>query len=181
MQSRFLLQLLVVASLAIASPTASFAQTADSTANNFLKQGDDEWAKGDLPSAFKSWTEAAKVLKGESSAEFTKRDLAVLRGLDGSVLLSLLHPAIPTESRGPAYPVSLRNSGVEGSVVTAFIVNADGRVDVTSFKVLRSDHPLFSESVREALPKLRFKPAQIQGRKVPQLLERPFNFTISRE
>lgn len=180
MQSKFLLQLLVVASLTTATPVASSAQTADSTANNLLKQGDEEWAKGDLPSAFKSWTNAARALGSQADSVFTKRDLVVLREADGNVVLTIRNPATPAPSDGPRFPVALRNAGIEGSVTVAFVVKTDGRADVSSLRILKSTDDLFTQSVRDALPKLRFNAAVFQGQKVDYLIVRPFTFTIGK-
>ena len=46
--------------------------------------------------------------------------------------------------------------------------------------VLKSSHDLFTNSVRSALSNMRFYPAEIGGRKVKQLVQQPFNFTLTR-
>jgi len=40
----------------------------------------------------------------------------------------------------PRYPDALRIAGVEGSVVAQFVVNADGRPDMSTFKVVKSSN-----------------------------------------
>jgi outer membrane biosynthesis protein TonB len=47
-----------------------------------------------------------------------------------------------------------------------------------TFKVLRSTHDLFTQSVRNALASWRFHPAEIAGRKVKQLVQMSFPFTL---
>jgi len=39
---------------------------------------------------------------------------------------------------------------------------------------------LFTNSVKQALSGMRFYPAEIGGRKVKQLVQQPFNFTLTR-
>jgi TonB family protein len=80
----------------------------------------------------------------------------------------------------PRYPDMLRTAKVEGEVLAQFVVDTFGRADMNTFKVLRSTHDLFTESVRVSLPNMRFEPAQVDGRKVKQLLQMPFNFNLSK-
>lgn len=83
-------------------------------------------------------------------------------------------------SAQPQYPDILRQAGVEGSVLATFEVDTSGRADPSTFKVLRADHQLFERAVREALPRMRFIPAKVGGRKVRQLVQQPFAFQIVR-
>lgn len=80
----------------------------------------------------------------------------------------------------PQYPEILRSAGVEGEVEAQFVVDTNGRADVGSFKILRSTNDLFASAVRSVLPHLRFLPAEVGGRKVRQLVQLPFSFSISR-
>ena len=88
--------------------------------------------------------------------------------------------AVATNSTAPRYPDALRLGNVEGEVLAQFVVNPDGTVDVGTFKVLKSSHPLFTESVRSALPSMRYKPALVGGKAVRQLVQSPFTYSISR-
>lgn len=83
-------------------------------------------------------------------------------------------------SDAPRYPELLRSAGIEGHVVALFVVDEEGRVDETSVRFTRSDNQLFEEAVRAALGRMRFVPAEAGGRKVRQLVEMPFMFTLSR-
>jgi len=83
-------------------------------------------------------------------------------------------------SPGPRYPDILRSGGVEGTVLAQFEVDTTGRVNIASFRVLRSDHAMFEQAVRSALPNLRYLPAEIGGRKVKQLVQQPFTFALQR-
>lgn len=83
-------------------------------------------------------------------------------------------------SPGPRYPDILRQGGVEGEVLAQFVVDTMGRVEISSFRVLRASHALFEQAVRSALPRLRFLPAEVGGRKVRQLVQQPFVFNLQR-
>lgn len=80
----------------------------------------------------------------------------------------------------PVYPDSLLASGFEGQVLAQFVVDTTGRVERDSFKIIRSDHDLFTLSVRRALADMRFVPAEVGGRKVRQLVQTPFVFNRRR-
>jgi len=83
-------------------------------------------------------------------------------------------------SGSPTYPEVLRLAGKEGRVVAQFVVDEEGRVEEKTVKLVRSDNMLFDEAVRSVLPRMRFAPAEIAGRKVRQLVEMPFVFALSR-
>ncbi len=80
----------------------------------------------------------------------------------------------------PRYPEVLKSSGVEGEVLAQFTVLENGRADMETFKIIRTSNDLFSASVRNVLPSMRFLPAEIGGRKVKQLVQLPFEFKITR-
>lgn len=78
----------------------------------------------------------------------------------------------------PRYPDALRSVSVQGEVVVRYIVDARGRVEPGSIKILSSSHNLFSDAVRRALLEARFRPAQVGGQSVRQLVEQPFVFKL---
>ena len=80
----------------------------------------------------------------------------------------------------PRYPEMLRTGGIEGEVLAQFVVDTLGRAEMGTFKVLKESHPLFTTAVRQALPQYRFYAAETGGRKVKQLVQMPFNFTLNR-
>lgn len=90
-------------------------------------------------------------------------------------------PVVPAPgSTSPRYPDMLRQAGVEGEVLAQFVVDTTGRVEPNSFKVLKSDHDLFSQAVKSALTNMKFLPAEVGGRKVKQLVQQPFQFQLSK-
>jgi protein TonB len=74
----------------------------------------------------------------------------------------------------------LRNAGVEGQVIAEFVVDEQGRAEERSVRFVRGGNPLFEDAVRVALRRMRFISAEIGGRKVKQLVQMPFVFTIAR-
>jgi len=83
-------------------------------------------------------------------------------------------------SQGPSYPDMLRSAGIEGQVLAQFVVDTTGRADMSTFKALRSDNDLFTTAVKNALGRMRFLPAEVGGRKVKQLVQQPFQFSLNR-
>lgn len=79
----------------------------------------------------------------------------------------------------PRYPDILRQAGVEGNVLASFVVDESGLADTGTFKALRSTHELFTMAVKQALPNMRFVPAEVGGKKVKQLVQQPFAFAIA--
>ena len=76
----------------------------------------------------------------------------------------------------PRYPDILKSAGVEGEVLAQFVVDTTGRAETNTFKVLKTSHELFASAVRNALPNMKFLPAEVGGRKVKQLVQQPFVF-----
>jgi hypothetical protein len=83
-----------------------------------------------------------------------------------------------SDSAAPMYPPKLLDLKVEGGAYVQFVVDTLGMPDTLSFRVISATHPEFAQSVREALPGMRFHPAMLRSRKVPQLVEQPFMFKI---
>ena len=87
--------------------------------------------------------------------------------------------ALPDNPR-PRYPDMLRSANVEGEVLAQFVVDTTGRAEMNTFKVLKSSHDLFTNSVKSALANMRFYPAEVGGRKVKQLVQMPFVFGLNK-
>jgi len=78
------------------------------------------------------------------------------------------------------YPDMLRSANVEGEVLAQFVVDTTGHYESGTFKVLKSSHDLFTAAVKNALPQMRFYPAEVGGRKVKQLVQQPFTFSLQK-
>jgi TonB family protein len=81
-------------------------------------------------------------------------------------------------SAAPIYPRDLIATGTEGQVLAIYVVDTTGRVDTTTIRVVQSDDPRFTESVRTALGEMRFRPAKRGGKAVRQLVEQRFRFQL---
>jgi TonB family protein len=82
------------------------------------------------------------------------------------------------DSAAPAYPAALLRAKVEGVAIVQYVVDTLGRADTATFRVVTATHPDFARAVRDALPGMRFRPAMMASRRVPQLVQQPFAFKI---
>jgi protein TonB len=85
-----------------------------------------------------------------------------------------------SDSPKPKYPSVLESSGIAGEVQAQFVVRGDGKADNDSFKVLKSTNELFTQAVKNVLPRMRFSPAMIGGKPVNQLVQQSFQFAVPR-
>lgn len=84
-------------------------------------------------------------------------------------------------SAAPAYPEVLRANGVEGHVVAQYVIDTTGFADAGSFRVMDTSHPLFTSAVRDAIPGMHFRPAELAGKRVRQIVQQEFKFVITHE
>ena len=89
-------------------------------------------------------------------------------------------PVVSLGTAQPNYPSMLQSQNVTGQVMAQFVVDTTGRVETNTFKVIESSHDLFTQAVRQVLPRLRFAPAEVGGRKVKQLVQQPFVFSLGK-
>jgi protein TonB len=78
----------------------------------------------------------------------------------------------------PRYPDMLQTAGIAGEVIAQFVIDTTGKVDMGTFKVIKSDNDLFTEAVKAILPRCRFLPAEVGGRHVKELVETPYVFNM---
>ncbi len=88
--------------------------------------------------------------------------------------------AYDPRSAAPAYPDSLQSAGIEGSVTALFTVDTTGRAADASLEIISATHPRFAQSVRDALPRMLFRPAELTGVKIRQLVQQTFTFRLPR-
>ena len=78
----------------------------------------------------------------------------------------------------PRYPEALRQDRVSGCVLVQFVVDTTGRAEASTLRFLAYSDREFGRAVLYALPRMQFEPAELGGRKVRQLVQQPFTFTI---
>src|SRR3954465_5751052 len=84
------------------------------------------------------------------------------------------------DSPKPKYPSVLESSGISGEVQAQFVVRNDVKADMDTFKVLKTTNELFTQSVKNVLPRMHFSPALIGGKPVNQLVQQSFQFAVPR-
>ena len=86
-------------------------------------------------------------------------------------------PAEPVPgTQHPKYPSHADFLRAEGEVTAQFAIDTTGRARPESLLIVRATHPLFSISVRDALPEMRFVPAMRNGKKVETVVFQTFKF-----
>jgi TonB family protein len=127
------------------------------------------------------WTRVPEPRGKSAERKVTAQDLAnMIASLRLYTASQVETPAVidTTHPVAPVYPDSLLRSGVGGRVVVEFVVDTAGVPDMDTFGAVVSTDRLFTESVRRALGGARFIPAMLEGRRVRQLVQLPFTFSI---
>jgi hypothetical protein len=78
----------------------------------------------------------------------------------------------------PLYPEQLMVTGIPGHVLAEFVVDTLGRVELETFGVITSTDPKFTAAVQRALPDWAYAPAMLDGKRVRQLVQQPFQFVV---
>jgi TonB family protein len=81
-------------------------------------------------------------------------------------------------NRAPSYPRDLRARGVSGDVLIQFIVDTNGRADMSSVTPRLATAPGFLDAVVEHLPSMRYYAATVGGCAVPGWVMQPFSFRV---
>ena len=89
------------------------------------------------------------------------------------------HASIRSGTLVLRYPAELQERGTEGRLVVQFVVDATGRAEGGTFKVLESSDPGFAQAAFTAVLGARFAPAEVNGRPVRQLVQLPLNFHLT--
>jgi TonB family protein len=150
----------------------------------FLKEGDKAGSEGfEKKVVDKSSTNKAPIV-GMGPEEGTPEEAAeelIPNAIYDTVATAVDVDSMVTrfpDSGAPAYPPSLLELKIEGGAYVQFVVDTTGFADTLSFRVISTTHPEFAQSVRQALPTMRFSPAILRSKKVRQLVEQPFMFKI---
>jgi TonB family protein len=83
-------------------------------------------------------------------------------------------------ARTPVYPDKLRANKIEGQVLVQFVVDERGVAQMNTFKVLKSTDNELTASVMRAVSATSYFPAEIQGRKVKQVVQAPYRFNATK-
>lgn len=75
-----------------------------------------------------------------------------------------------------SYPPALKRAGVTGTVEIEFVVDATGKVEPTSLKILDSTSPELTEAAKTAVPGIRFTPGEKKGKAVRSLVSLPITY-----
>lgn len=78
------------------------------------------------------------------------------------------------------YPNALQNAGIGGRVVVQFVVGTNGRVDMSTVKVISSTDDAFVEPTKRALGEFRFRAARVGDRDVRMLTQMPIVWEVDR-
>ena len=81
-------------------------------------------------------------------------------------------------SAAPLYPKEMLARNIEGSATMRFVIDSTGLIDLGTIAVMASTHDDFVKAVKDAMPRMRFRPAQRGSTAVRQLVEQPFKFEI---
>ena len=122
-----------------------------------------EGKKADAEVAEKAFEEQPPIQLGDSIMTEIQVDSAVVRY---------------ENSAAPPYPESMLRRRIEGSVIVQYVVDTLGHADTLTFRVISATHVDFARAVKNTLPFMRFRPAVMANRHVPQLVQQPFSFRI---
>jgi protein TonB len=77
------------------------------------------------------------------------------------------------------YPPALEHLAVPGTVVLEFVVGVDGRVEPGSVKVVEATDPRFVSAAATVARGSVFRPGELGGRKVRQLVRQRYRFSVA--
>lgn len=80
----------------------------------------------------------------------------------------------------PQYPAVLRQAGIEGRVVIEAVLDAEGRAERGSLRVVSSAHPLFAAEAERVVLASRYRPARVAGHAVRVRVAVPVSFAMTR-
>ena len=96
-------------------------------------------------------------------------------------LMDSIMPAMALPgNRAPPYPDEMRRSNRQGTVLISFVVDTDGRADLTT--VIAEEHPgrEFFDAVFAHLPSMRYRQATLGDCRIANWVTQPFSFTLRR-
>ena len=76
--------------------------------------------------------------------------------------------SVPSAVTGKAMPAAVRRAKYNEVRITV-LIDTMGKANMSTFKVIKSTHPWLTSSMKTAVAKWSFEPAQLAGCKVPRL------------
>ena len=77
------------------------------------------------------------------------------------------------------YPPLLRDAGVTGKVTVQMVVGSDGRVDMSTVKIISTSHDAFADVTMQIMKDLRFSPAKMGSTSVRMLTVMPVSWNLN--
>jgi protein TonB len=77
------------------------------------------------------------------------------------------------------YPPLLRDAGVTGKVTVQMVVGSDGRVDMSTVKIVSTSHEAFADATMQIMKDLRFSPAKMGSTSVRMLTVMPVSWNLN--
>ena len=77
------------------------------------------------------------------------------------------------------YPPLLRDAGVTGKVTVQMVVGSDGRVDMSTVKIVSTSHEAFADVTKQIMKDLRFSPAKMGSTSVRMLTVMPVSWNLN--
>jgi len=107
------------------------------------------------------------------------RGSAVVPAPDGVYLARVVEES-PLLLSGPplAYPELLRQARIQGRVEVEAVIDATGRAEAGTVKVVGSPHPGFDAPARDFVRRALFRPGRMHGRAVRVLVRLPIEFAL---
>jgi protein TonB len=96
-------------------------------------------------------------------------------GQDSRLCVFVDRAPVAVRTAPPAYPDSVRDAGVVGTVVTRILIDTEGRVRGAN---MIQSVPRLDEAVRDAVRQWRFEPALCGGQPVTVWVDLPFTFRL---
>jgi TonB family protein len=129
------------------------------------------------------WSRPAEARRSSARGPVTPVDVqALVESHDVLLAAEVDQPAhYVSGSAEPIYPDSLWRAHVVGHVLAQFVVDTAGAVEAATITIVASTHPAFAAAVRAVVPMARFEPAMAAGHPARQLVQLPFNFSLSAE
>lgn len=127
------------------------------------------------------WSKEGQLKPKKSKKQVTAAELAELVNSLKVFTADQVDVTVQPDSSSPvalAYPEELFVQQIGGHATVEFVVAVTGEVEMETFGVISSTHPLFTRSVRAALEDATFIPAVKDGRKVRQVVQWPVTFEM---